>query len=82
MMAAIDGGAKDSVYVMTVEDGRHCGHGRADGTTMYSRGYVGAIVDGGVRDVAHSSALDFRFMPWAGAIDSVATTNSAAQMFR
>src|SRR5215475_15798624 len=53
MMADIDGGAKDSVYVMTVEDGADiAGMGGLMGTTMYSRGYAGAIIDGGVRDIA------------------------------
>ena len=60
MMAAIDGGAKDSVYVMTVEDGADiAGMGGLMGTTMYSRGYVGAIVDGGVRDLAQLRRLGF-----------------------
>src|SRR5579859_1193772 len=53
MIAAIDGGAKDSVYVMTIEDGADiAGMGGLMGTTMYSRGFAGAVVDGGVRDVA------------------------------
>jgi regulator of RNase E activity RraA len=60
MMAAIDGGAKDSVYVMTVEDGADiAGMGGLMGTTMSSRGYVGAIVDGGVRDVAQLKRIGF-----------------------
>ena len=60
MMAAIDGGDKDSVYVMTVEDGADiAGMGGLMGTTMYSRGYVGAIVDGGVRDIAQLKRIGF-----------------------
>lgn len=60
MMAAIDAGAKDSVYVMTVEDGADiAGMGGLMGTTMYSRGYVGAVVDGGVRDIAQLKRLGF-----------------------
>lgn len=60
MMAAIDGGAKDSVYVMTVEDGADiAGMGGLMGTTMYSRGYVGAVVDGGVRDIAQLRRIGF-----------------------
>lgn len=60
MMAAIDGGAKESVYVMTVEDGADiAGMGGLMGTTMYSRGYVGAVVDGGVRDVAQLRRIGF-----------------------
>lgn len=60
MMAAIDAGAKDSVYVMTVEDGADiAGMGGLMGTTMYSRGYVGAVVDGGVRDIAQLKRIGF-----------------------
>src|SRR5215472_11088724 len=60
MMAAIDSGAKDSVYVMTVEGGADiAGMGGLMGTTMYSRGYVGAVVDGGVRDVAQLRRIGF-----------------------
>jgi len=60
MMAAIDAGAKDSVYVMTVEDGADiAGMGGLMGTTMYSRGYAGAIVDGGVRDIAQLRRIGF-----------------------
>lgn len=60
MMAAIDAGAKDSVYVMTVEEGADiAGMGGLMGTTMYSRGYAGAVVDGGVRDVAQLRRIGF-----------------------
>ena len=60
MMAAIDGGAKDSVYVMTVEDGADiAGMGGLMGTTMYSRGYAGAVIDGGVRDIAQLRRIGF-----------------------
>src|SRR5215472_2375432 len=60
MMAAIDGGAEDSVYVMTVEDGADiAGMGGLMGTTMHARGYVGAVVDGGVRDVAQLRRIAF-----------------------
>ena len=60
MMAAIDGGAKESVYVMTVEDGADiAGMGGLMGTTMYSRGYAGAVVDGGVRDIAQLRRIGF-----------------------
>ena len=60
MMAAIDGGARDSVYVMTVEDGADiAGMGGLMGTTMYSRGYAGAVVDGGVRDIAQLRRIGF-----------------------
>ena len=60
MIAAIDAGPKDSVYVMTVEGGADiAGMGGLMGTTMYSRGYVGAVVDGGVRDVAQLKRIGF-----------------------
>jgi regulator of RNase E activity RraA len=60
MMAAIDGGAKDSVYVMAVEDGADiAGMGGLMGTTMHSRGYAGAVVDGGVRDIAQLRRIGF-----------------------
>ena len=60
MLAAIDHGNRDSVYVMVVEDGLDiAGMGGLMGTTMYSRGYVGAVVDGGVRDVAQLKRIGF-----------------------
>lgn len=60
MMAAIDAGPRDSVYVMTVEDGADiAGMGGLMGTTMFSRGFAGAVVDGGVRDVAQLKRIGF-----------------------
>ena len=60
MIAAIDAGQKDSVYVMTVEGGADiAGMGGLMGTTMYSRGYAGAVIDGGVRDVAQLKRIGF-----------------------
>ena len=60
MMAAIDSGEKDSVYVMTVEGGADiAGMGGLMGTAMNARGYVGAVVDGGVRDVAQLKRIGF-----------------------
>ncbi|HJZ63392.1 MAG TPA: RraA family protein [Candidatus Acidoferrum sp.] len=60
MIAAIDAGARDSVYVMTVEGGADiAGMGGLMGTTMYSRGFAGAIVDGGVRDIAQLRRIGF-----------------------
>jgi regulator of RNase E activity RraA len=60
MMAAIDAGAKDSVYVMTVEGGADiAGMGGLMGTAMNSRGYAGAVIDGGVRDVAQLKRIGF-----------------------
>lgn len=60
MLAAIDEGSTDSVYVMTVEDGDNiAGMGGLMGTAMASRGYAGAIIDGGVRDVAYLRKIGF-----------------------
>jgi len=52
MLAAIDEGSAKSVWVMVVEDGANiAGMGGLMGTTMSARGYAGAVIDGGVRDV-------------------------------
>jgi regulator of RNase E activity RraA len=52
MLAAIDQGTRNSVWVMAVEDGADiAGMGGLMGTTMSARGYAGAVIDGGVRDV-------------------------------
>jgi regulator of RNase E activity RraA len=60
MLAAIDEGSADSVYVMKVEDGEDiAGMGGLMGTAMSSRGYAGAIIDGGVRDVAYLRKIGF-----------------------
>ena len=60
MLAAIDAGSADSVYVMVVEDGDNiAGMGGLMGTAMSARGYAGAIIDGGVRDVAYLRKLGF-----------------------
>lgn len=60
MLAAIDQGAKDSVYIMVVEDGNDiAGMGGLMGTAMYSREYAGAVIDGGVRDVAYLKKIAF-----------------------
>ena len=60
MLAAIDGGQANSVYVMVVEDGADiAGMGGLMGTAMYSRGYAGAVIDGGVRDVAYLRKIGF-----------------------
>jgi regulator of RNase E activity RraA len=60
MLAAIDDGPKDSVYVMKVEDGEDiAGMGGLMGTAMYSREYAGAVIDGGVRDVAYLKKIGF-----------------------
>jgi regulator of RNase E activity RraA len=60
MLAAIDDGSADSVYVMKVEDGDDiAGMGGLMGTAMSARGYAGAVIDGGVRDVAYLRKIGF-----------------------
>lgn len=60
MLALIDNGAKDSVYVMKIQDGENiAGMGGLMGTAMAARGYVGAVIDGGVRDVAYLRRVEF-----------------------
>jgi len=60
MLTAIDQGSKDSVYVMVVEDGIDiAGMGGLMGTAMYAREYAGAVIDGGVRDVAYLKKIGF-----------------------
>ena len=60
MLAAIDEGVTDSVYVMAVEDGADiAGMGGLMGTAMAARGYAGAVIDGGVRDVAYLRKIGF-----------------------
>jgi regulator of RNase E activity RraA len=60
MLSAIDEGSADSVYVMVVEDGENiAGMGGLMGTAMSVRGYAGAVIDGGVRDVAYLRKISF-----------------------
>jgi regulator of RNase E activity RraA len=60
MLEAIDQGSTDSVYVMVVEDGEDiAGMGGLMGTAMSARGYAGAVIDGGVRDVAYLRKIGF-----------------------
>src|SRR6202521_2218014 len=60
MLTAIDQGTTDSVYVMVVENGEDiAGMGGLMGTAMAARGYVGAVIDGGVRDVAYLRKIGF-----------------------
>jgi len=48
------------VYVMVVEDGEDiAGMGGLMGTAMAARGYAGAVIDGGVRDVAYLRKIGF-----------------------
>jgi regulator of RNase E activity RraA len=60
MLQAIDDGTTDSVYVMVLEDGADiAGMGGLMGTAMSARGYSGAVIDGGVRDVAYLRKIGF-----------------------
>ena len=60
MLKAIDSGGEGSVYVMTVQDGADiAGMGGLMGTAMAARGYAGAIVDGGVRDIPQLKRVQF-----------------------
>ena len=60
MLAAIDQGGPDSVYVMVVEDGADiAGMGGLMGTAMQARNFSGAVIDGGVRDVAYLTKINF-----------------------
>src|ERR1700760_3657086 len=60
MLKAIDSGGSGSVYVMTVQDGADiAGMGGLMGTAMAARGYAGAVVDGGVRDIPQLKKLQF-----------------------
>jgi regulator of RNase E activity RraA len=53
MLSAIDSGSQGSVYVMQVEDGADvAGMGGLMGTAMNARDFAGAVIDGGVRDLA------------------------------
>lgn len=60
MLAAIDAGTANSVYVMVVEDGADiAGMGGLMGTAMSARNFSGAVIDGGVRDVAYLQKIGF-----------------------
>lgn len=60
MLQAIDSGGQGSVYVMKVEDGEDiAGMGGLMGTAMAVRGFAGAVVDGGVRDLLQLKRLNF-----------------------
>lgn len=60
MLDAIDNNGVGSVYVMVVEDGKDiAGIGGLMATTMKARGFVGAVIDGGVRDLPQIQRLQF-----------------------
>src|SRR5437667_4325900 len=60
MLAVIDQGTPNSVYVTVVEDGADiAGMAGLMGTAMYSRNFSGAVIDGGVRDTAYLQKIGF-----------------------
>ena len=60
MLEAIDRGEKNSVYVMSIEDGADiAGMGGLMGTAMQARDFSGAIIDGAVRDTAYLKKIGF-----------------------
>ena len=60
MQEALDAGAPNSVYVMVVQDGDDiAGIGGLMATAMNARGYSGAVIDGGVRDVSYLRKIAF-----------------------
>jgi regulator of RNase E activity RraA len=60
MLTVIDQGPANSVYVMVVEDGADiAGIGGLMGTAMHARNFSGAVIDGGVRDVAYLNKIGF-----------------------
>jgi regulator of RNase E activity RraA len=60
MLAAIDQGGPNSVYVMVVENGADiAGMGGLMGTAMAARNFSGAVIDGGVRDTAYLQKISF-----------------------
>src|SRR4029077_4882926 len=60
MLEAIDEGAPNPVYVMVVDDGADiAGMGGLMGTAMAARNFSGAVIDGGVRDVAYLHKIGF-----------------------
>lgn len=57
---AIDNGGPGSVYVMVLEDGKDiAGIGGLMGTAMKVRGFAGAILDAGVRDIPQLRKIQF-----------------------
>jgi regulator of RNase E activity RraA len=60
MLAAIDEGERDSVYVMSIEAGADItGMGGLMGTAREARDFSGAVVDGSVRDTAYLRKIGF-----------------------
>ena len=60
MLEAIDNGSKDSVYIMSIQDGADiAGMGGLMGTAMAAREFSGAVIDGAVRDTAYLKKIGF-----------------------
>ena len=60
MLEAIDKGGPGSVYVMQLEDGADvAGMGGLMGTAMSVRGFAGAVIGGGVRDLPQLTRIGF-----------------------
>jgi regulator of RNase E activity RraA len=60
MLTAIDSGAQHSVFVMKVDGGENiAGMGGLMGTAMLARGFSGAVIDGGVRDLPQLKKIGF-----------------------
>ncbi len=75
MLAAIDSGGPGSVYVMKVEDGEDiAGMGGLMGTAMFARGFAGAVIDGGVRDLPQLKKIGFPVYS-TGAVPSTAVSH-------
>jgi len=60
MLDAIDAAPAGSVYVMVLENGLdYAGMGGLMGTAMKARGFVGAVIDGSVRDLPQLGKIQF-----------------------
>lgn len=60
MLDAIDMSPAGSVYVMVLEDGQNiAGIGGIMATAMKARGFAGAVIDGGVRDIGQIQKIQF-----------------------
>jgi regulator of RNase E activity RraA len=75
MLQAIDSGGPGSVYVMKVEDGEDiAGMGGLMGTAMFARGFAGAVIDGGVRDLPQLKRIGFPVFA-TGAVPSTSVSH-------
>jgi regulator of RNase E activity RraA len=79
MLEAIDMGAPNSVYVMVLEKGVDiAGIGGLMGTALHARGFSGAIIDGGVRDITQLQKLGFPVFAM-GIVPSTSVTHYRAE---